>query len=140
MMQYISVHLLITLICWDISHVFCAVSDQNATFTLYKQVDSAIVQIKFTSCPTLELSRSLISCSVQCASHPDCIAFDLTPSQCLLCVFDITAFYDIQGKLFREKVPISSGKPFIYICAMHYQFLFILNPLKNFFNNLHSYI
>ena len=112
--QYILVHLFINFFCWDKSHVFCAVSDQIVTFTTYDKVDAAVVQIKFLSCPTSQLSRdTVISCGYRCDSDPDCLAFDSTPgSQCLLCFYDINALYDIQGELFRERtIPITSGKP-----------------------------
>ena len=116
MIKYSLIHVLIMSMCWDISHVFCAVSGQNTNITrYYVKVDAAVAQIKFMSCPTMQLSRGLISCGIRCASHRDCIAFDITPSECLLCFFNITGLYNIQGKLFREKLPITSGKPSFYV-------------------------
>ena len=117
-------------VCWDISHVFCAFSGQNTNITkYYVKVDAAVTQIKFMSCPTLQLSLGLISCGIRCASHPDCIAFDITPSECLLCFFNINGLYNIQGELFHEKLPITSGKPYFYVTLI--SFLYAISVFLN---------
>ena len=151
MIKYSLIHFLIVSMCWDISHVFCAVSGQNTNITkYYVKVDAAVAQIKFMSCPTLQLSRGLISCGIRCASHPDCIAFDITPSECLLCFFNITGLYNIQGKLFHEKLPITSGKPYFYVTLISFlyeisvflnsSFLFLLLELSDKEVNLMCHI
>ena len=136
MIKYILANLLLNFICWDISHVFCAVSDQIVTFRTYEKVDSAVVQIKFLSCTTSQLSSdNVISCSYQCDSDPHCLAFDSTPSQCSLCFFNITALYNIQGELFRERtIPITSGKPSFTIYVQSQKFFQISEAGGSDFN------